>query len=65
MDMHLIGWVEVEIPRIVRTRRYQSIAKVANVVVKISRIVEGNRLWPDRHRTAKHIRSKGMNTTVP
>ena len=47
------------------TRRYQSIAKVANVVVKISQIVEGNRLRPDRHRLAQHIRSKGMNTTVP
>ncbi len=42
VDVHLIGWVEVEIPKIVRVgvqhgdQRYQSIAKVANVVVKIS-----------------------------
>ena len=43
-DMHLIG-AEVAMPRMVYsavTRRSRPIAKVANVVVKISQIIEAN-----------------------
>jgi hypothetical protein len=54
--MHLIGGAEVAMPRIVwlvyivGTRRNQPIAKIANVFVKISQIVEANRLRSDRRR---------------
>ena len=60
-DMHLIGGAEVAMPRIVWlvysavTRRNQPIAKVANVFVKISQIVEANRVRPDRRRRLSNI----------
>ena len=66
-DMHLIGGAEVAMPRIVWlvysavTRRNQPIAKIANDFVKISQIVEANRLRPDRRRCLSNI----LNTTVP
>ncbi len=66
-DIHLIGGAEVAMPRIVWlvystvTRRNKPIAKVANVFVKISQIVEANRLRFDRRRRLSNI----LNTTVP
>ena len=60
-DVNLIGKAEVAMPRIfwvvysAVTKRNQSIAKVANVVIKISQIVEGNRLRPDRCRRLSKI----------